>query len=41
MKERIEELRKEVEDFQITDADALEQFRINLPEQEGTDLRLF
>ncbi|MCK7542372.1 MAG: hypothetical protein MZV63_71615 [Marinilabiliales bacterium] len=41
MKERIEELRKEVEDFQITDADTLEQFRITYLSKKGLIPALF
>ena len=41
MKARIEELRKEVENFIITNADSLEQFRINYLSKKGLIPSLF
>ncbi len=41
MKERIAELRKEVDDFQISGADALEQFRIAYLSKKGQISALF
>jgi phenylalanyl-tRNA synthetase alpha chain len=41
MKARIEELRKEVENYHITDADTLEQFRITYLSKKGLIPSLF
>ena len=41
MKARIEELRKEVENYKITDADTLEQFRITYLSKKGLIPSLF